>query len=267
MERLIHEHAGLSLSVAESGVGKPFVFQHGLCGDASQPAQVFPGNSEFRCVTIECRGHGLSDPGARDGLSIATFSDDVTRYIQASGIKEPVLGGISMGAAISLRIAIRVPHFIRALVIARPAWLIERGPENMRPNALAGELLERLPPAEALREFEGSDTAAELKRLGPDNLSSIRGFFSREPIGVTAALLRQISSDGPGVSEDEVRTIAVPTLVIGHERDVVHPISYARILAEWIPGARFIEITPKAEDPEAYQADFKAALAAFLMEF
>src|SRR4051812_21282549 len=114
MERSVYEHASLSLSVVESGVGKPFVFQHGLCGDASQPAQVFPDDSEFRCVTVECRGHGLSEPGTREDLSIATFADDITRYIQASGIGEPVLGGISMGAAISLRIAVCVPHFIRA---------------------------------------------------------------------------------------------------------------------------------------------------------
>jgi pimeloyl-ACP methyl ester carboxylesterase len=266
MKRSVHQHAGLKFSVAESGVGKPFVFQHGLCGDASQPAQVFPEHTKFRCVTIECRGHGLSEPGAKDGLTIATFADDIVRYIQASGMNDPVLGGISMGAAISLRIAVRMPRLIKALVIARPAWLAESNPDNMRPNALAGELLERLPPAEALREFESSETAAELRRLGPDNLNSIRGFFSREPIGVTSALLRQISADGPGVSESEIRRIAVPTLVIGHGRDVVHPLSYARTLAEWIPGARFAEITPKAESPEAYQADFKAALAAFLKD-
>ena len=181
MERLIHEHAGLSLSVAESGVGKPFVFQHGLCGDASRPAQVFPAIRNFAVLPSNVEVTDYLDPGARDGLSIATFSDDVTRYIQASGIKGACPRRDLDGAAISLRIAIRVPHFIRALVIARPAWLIERGPENMRPNALAGELLERLPPAEALREFEGSDTAAELKRLGPDNLSSMRDSSRASP--------------------------------------------------------------------------------------
>src|SRR5689334_17995774 len=80
MRRSVYRNASLNLSVAESGIGTPFVFQHGLCGDALQPAQVFPDGTNFRCVTVECRGHGLSEPGAKDGLTIATFADDIVRY-------------------------------------------------------------------------------------------------------------------------------------------------------------------------------------------
>ncbi|UVK44008.1 alpha/beta hydrolase [Mesorhizobium sp. AR07] len=266
MKRSAHQSGGLRLSVAETGTGAPFIFQHGLCGDASQPAQVFPLDTAFRCVTVECRGHGLSETGSKNALSIETFADDITGYIERSNMVRPVLGGISMGAAISIRIAVRSPGLIKALVIARPAWLADPAPDNMRPNALAGDLLGRMQPTEARLAFEDSEIAACLEVHGPDNLNSIRGFFSRQPIDVTAALLSGISADGPGVSEDEIQRISVPTLVIGHERDAVHPISHARTLAAWIPDARFVEITPKAESPAAYRADFQAALATFLNE-
>ncbi|XKM43658.1 alpha/beta fold hydrolase (plasmid) [Rhizobium ruizarguesonis] len=266
MKRTTHVSGSVKLSVTETGDGEAFVFQHGLCGDAAQPALAFPDRTAFRCVTVECRGHGLSGAGRVDDLSIATFADDIVDYVQASGAEKAVIGGISMGAAISLRIAVRKPERVRALVIARPAWLAEYNPENMRPNAYVGELLETLPALEARQRFEISEIADTLRRDAPDNLASIRGFFSREPIDVTAALLRRISADGPGVSEQDIRRISVPTLVIGHQRDFVHPISYAGTLANWIPGARFVEITPKAESPEAYRSDFQAALAAFLKE-
>ena len=86
----------------------------------------------------------------------------------------------------------------------------------MQPYAVAGELLVRYQPNEARQRFEESETAAELARIAPDNLASLRGFFARpEPVAF-GELLRAIAADGPDVSENEVRRIAVPTLVIGH---------------------------------------------------
>jgi pimeloyl-ACP methyl ester carboxylesterase len=136
----------------------------------------------------------------------------------------------------------------------------------MYANYLAGELLRQFDPEDARQHFEASEAALKLAKDGPDNLASIRGFFTREPTTVTSALLTSISSDGPGVSQAGIRRIAVPTLVIGHERDAVHPLNYARTLANWIPDSRFVEITPKADDAEAYRHDFRAALARFLKE-
>jgi hypothetical protein len=39
---LVHRNAGLRFAVSETGEGRPMIFQHGLCGDASQVADVFP---------------------------------------------------------------------------------------------------------------------------------------------------------------------------------------------------------------------------------
>jgi pimeloyl-ACP methyl ester carboxylesterase len=266
VKRTVYARGGLRLSAAESGQGRPFVFQHGLCGDAAQPAHVFPAEAGHRCVTLECRGHGRSEAGLFDEFSIPAFADDVSAFLKSTGMEAPVIGGISMGAAIALRLAVTTPSTIRALVLARPAWLVSDNPSNMLPNTLAGELLAAHGPDEALRKFEESDAAETLRREGPDNLASIRGFFARRPADVTAALLQRISRSGPGISEDEVRAIAVPTLVIGHGRDFVHPVDMAKRLAHWISGARFAEITPKAENPDAYRADFHAALSRFLKE-
>ncbi|WP_119254860.1 alpha/beta fold hydrolase [Shinella zoogloeoides] len=266
MNPIRHPVEGANLAVYEEGEGMPFVFQHGLCGDQAQPGQVFPAAAGFRRITVECRGHGASDAGSKAAFSIATFADDIAGYLAAQGAGRAVVGGISMGAAIALRLAVRRPERVRALVIARPAWICAANPANMAPNRIAGELLDRYPPQEARRQYEALPLAAELEREAPDNLASIRGFFTREPIDVTAALLRAISMDGPDVTEAEVSAIAVPTLVIGHGRDLVHPLGHARSLAGMIPGARLVEITPKADDADAYRADFRAALSAFLKE-
>ena len=124
------------------------------------------------------------------------------------------------------------------LVLARPAWVDGAAPANMQPNALVGELLERFAPAEALARFEASEAARHLAAEAPDNLASLRGFFSREPRAVTSALLRRIPADGPGVGLRELAALRVPTLVLGTARDLVHPLSHVEALAAAIPGSR-----------------------------
>jgi pimeloyl-ACP methyl ester carboxylesterase len=260
------ESGDVNLSLSRTGSGAPFVFQHGLCGDAAQPAQVFPVNEGFECLTLECRGHGASDPGSPESYSIASFADDVARLIESTCHEPVVLGGISMGAAIALRLAVTRPDLIKALVLARPAWLVASNPENMQPNALVGRLLHDCPPDEARLQFDASAVAALLASEAPDNLASLRSFFARLPLEVTSQLLMRISADGPGVTAARVRSIAVPTLVIGHACDFIHPLRFAKELVALIPSARFAEITPKAESAERYRADFRSELSKFMKE-
>jgi pimeloyl-ACP methyl ester carboxylesterase len=258
---------GLRLHVSDAGgTGTPVVFQHGLCGDAGQSTEVFPEDRRFRRLTLECRGHGGSELGSPSAFSIATFADDVAALIEDRARPPCIVGGISMGAAISLRLAVKRSDLVRALVLARPAWVTAAAPDNMAPNALVGSLLASHAPDEARARFRASETHAPLAREAPDNLASLEGFFARAPLDVTAELLTRISADGPGVSEDEVRAIVVPTLVIATARDFIHPLAHAAALAGLIPGARLVTITPKAESKPRYLAEFRKALACFFEE-
>lgn len=262
----VFHHAGLKLAVHDRGSGLPVLFQHGLCGDAAQPAEVFPFDLPARCLTLECRGHGGSEAGDGENFSLQTFAKDVATWLDHLSLGPIVLGGISMGAAIALRLAITRPDLVRALVLARPAWIAEAAPANMAPNALAGALLAEHDPADARARFEASDTARDLAANAPDNLASLRGFFVRQPQAVISALLTRISEDGPGVTRTEIAGLELPTLVIGTEVDAVHPFGHAEALAALIPGARLARITPKALDKPRYVQDFRAALARFLSE-
>ena len=255
------------LSLAASGqlnAGCPVFFQHGLCGDSQQTAEVFPENSTFRRLTLECRGHGSSDVGNLTALSIETFADDVAAFISSAANRPAIVGGISMGAAIALRIAVRRPELVSALILARPAWTVFSAPVAMRAHAFIGELLSKRVAEEARREFDRSEYAQRLALDAPDNLASLHRLFERKPRAVTSALLTAIAADGPQVEWSEVERIAVPVLVIGHDRDIIHPLSYATDLAVRIPGAVLVHVTAKANDRRCYVADFRAALSGFL---
>lgn len=241
------------------GDGTPIVFQHGLGGDMRQTAEAVPAG--FRLITLECRGHGASPP--IEPFSIARFADDVAALAEHLRLGPVMLGGISMGAAIASRLAVTRPDLVRALVLARPAWVVEPNPFNMRPNFEVGALLARLPPAEARAAFAASPTARRLAEVAPDNLASLLGFFDRPSPAVIAALLTTISTDGPGIAEGDLIHLRRPTLVLASAEDDIHPIPHAERLARLIPGARLVTLTPKGRDKAAYLADFHSALTAF----
>jgi pimeloyl-ACP methyl ester carboxylesterase len=252
--------------VQSRATGIPVVFQHGLCGSAAQTAEAFPHDPTYRMLTLECRGHGASQAGDTKAFSIKTFAHDVAAMVEAQDIAPCVVGGISMGAAISLHLAIHRPDLVKALVLARPAWLIEDGPANMQPNAEVGSLLSRFSSAEAKAKFIAGDTSKALAQNAPDNLASLMGFFDREPMDVTSALLTRISADGPGVTDAQIRAIKVPTLIIATAQDHVHPIAHAEALHSMIPHSRLAIITAKGVDKHSYVTEFRQTLLTFFKE-
>ena len=59
------ERGGLAFNYLDVGdPSGPFVFQHGLGGDISQPAGIFPPTSGVRLLSLDCRGHGERVPSA-----------------------------------------------------------------------------------------------------------------------------------------------------------------------------------------------------------
>lgn len=263
---MVLDRDGLRLAFHDGGgQGTPVLLQHGLGGAVGQIRDYVGGRPGLRPLTLECRGHGSSEAGDAAGFSIATFADDVAAAFDRFGPSGPlVIGGVSMGAAIALRLAVTRPERVSALVLIRPAWLVDPAPANMAPNAEVGRLLADRDPAEARRVFEAGATARRLVVQAPDNLVSLLGFFTREPLAVTSELLTRISADGPGVTADDVRAIAVPTLVIGNARDAVHPLAHAEGLAALIPGAVFKQVTAKADDKARHASEVGAAVEAFV---
>jgi pimeloyl-ACP methyl ester carboxylesterase len=256
-------HDGVKLNVHRGASGTPVYFQHGLCGSAAQTQEAFPDDPRFQLVTMECRGHGVSEAGDEKCFTIRAFADDLAALMQE---KKTVVGGISMGAAIALHMAVHRPELVKALVLARPAWLLDAAPENGRPNVEVGELLQGLPPNIAKEKFLASNIAKHLAETAPDNLQSLTSFFARERIATTSALLRRIASDGPGVTEQQVRALTIPTLIIATEQDHIHPLSHAQALHAMIPQARLAVIAPKGQDKPRYVSEFRATLLKFLEE-
>jgi pimeloyl-ACP methyl ester carboxylesterase len=258
---------GCTLSYVDEGHGDgdntPVLWQHGLGATQTQVAEVFPESSRFRRITMECRGHGGSELGAPQGLSIQQFTDDAVVLLDHLGVRRVVVGGISLGAAIALRLAVHYPERVSGQIIARPAWICEAAPERLGIYIDVAELLAQYGPEQGQERLQASERYRLVMRESPDNAASLRGFFHREPAS-TVALLSRIPTQGPGVTRQQMSRLALPTLVIANEGDYVHSIATASAVAELIPEAKLTIIPSKNFNRDAYVAAFKAALDEFL---
>lgn len=107
---------GIKLSVHGEFTDDTMVFQRGLCDTAQFPIEAFPKDTITSVAAMEFRGHGDSETGPVDDFSIRQFTDDTIALIEAKASRPVVIGGISMGSAVALRVAAKRPELIRALV-------------------------------------------------------------------------------------------------------------------------------------------------------
>lgn len=257
---------GLRLAYDIAGQGPAVLWQHGLGAGFDQPLGVVPDLAVTR-ITLACRGHEDSDLGPAERLSIAQFARDAVALMDHLGIDRlHAAGGISLGAALALRLAADHPARVGRLILSRPAWVDAPAPPTLAAYVEAGRLLATLGAQAGQARFAGSAILAEVARTSPDNARSLLGFFNRPRLETTIALLARIPLDGPGVPADRIAALTLPTLVIGTTEDHVHPLAMAETLARLIPGARLQVVPPKSSAPEAHAAAVRAALAAFLAD-
>lgn len=171
-----------------------------------------------------------------------------------------------MGAAIALRLAVYYKQIVSGLVLARPAWVEQASPSNLAPHRQIAFLLANHDAAIAMKMFESTPMAIAIAAKSPDNYSTLMSLFVRQPVQQTQALLAAIANDGPGVTHAQVAALVMPTLIIGTELDVVHPMAMAEKLASLIPQASLARVTAKSDDRDTHVADVKESLHLFLKE-
>lgn len=262
----VFERDGIAFHYRDTGQGRPFVFQHGLGGDVAQAQDFFAeGEPGLRVVSLDCRGHGETRPvGPPERFSFSQFADDVAALMAHLGIAAAPVGGISMGAGVSLNLALRHPDRVRALVLVRPAWLDRPAPDNLALLMRVGELIRLHGAEKGKREFHDSDVYVAVHRESPDLAEGLMSQFDHPRAEECVARLERMPRDAPNRDRAEWRRIAVPTLILATDQDPVHPVAFARALAEGIPGAELRQVTPKGVDLDRHTAEVRAAIVEFL---
>jgi pimeloyl-ACP methyl ester carboxylesterase len=256
-------HDGIVLAYDDHGQGEPFVFQHGLGGDRAQPRALYRHAGRQLC--LDCRGHGDSEPlGPEERLGFGTFASDLLALLDALELDRVLLGGISMGAGVALRLAAEHPERVRALVLVRPAWALEPAPSHLRPFRTVAGLLERHDPAEGRRRFERSLEFAAVARQSPASARSLLGQFDRRLARERAPVLEALAADRPLAAGARFADVDRPALVLGTAGDPLHPFAIAEAIAKDLPAAQLREVPSKDAGEELHRARVGALIDDFL---
>ena len=251
MERPGTEYARLGeVSLAYQVVGEgpidlvfvpPFTSHCELIWEIPEAARMLRRLASFsRLVLFDKQGTGLSDPVPRP----PTHEDrarEVEAVMDAVGSKQAALFGASEGGPVAIEFATRHPERTRALVLygsyARltPAddYFPELAPRMVKWYADFAEDLEHWGKGRISARFTPSIAGDEGAKLA---------YGMAERAMASPAMAKATFG---ALKETDVRTllpkIEAPTLVL-HRRDELHPIEFARYMAEHVPGAKLVEL-------------------------
>lgn len=230
---------GHELHYEEHGSGEHvIVLLHGLLLDANVNrglARAFASHG-YRVILLDLLGHGRSDkPDDARLHRFDRYAEQVVALLDNLNIDKAVIGGVSLGAGVSLQVAVIAPERLQGLIVEMPVT------ENATPFAalLFVPLLLGVQFGGRVARWT-SKLWSRVPRTQIDTLNSVLNLLSAPP-EVTVAVLHGILVGPVAPDIERRRGISVPTLVIGHKRDMLHPFTDATDLVEEIPGARFLE--------------------------
>jgi class 3 adenylate cyclase/esterase/lipase len=192
-----------------------------------------------RVVVFDKRGTGLSDRSLGAG-TLEERMDDVRAVMDAAGLEQASLMGLSEGGPMSLLFAATHPERVRSLVLYGSFARAVSGPDY--PYGVSAELASAF--IEDLQANWGTGTFSAANAADPppgEEPLRAAARFERNTTtpGVAAAIMRaNIEIDARHV----LQAVTVPTLVVHCSRDPFISVEHGRYMAEHIDEARFVEV-------------------------
>jgi pimeloyl-ACP methyl ester carboxylesterase len=241
----------MRLAFLDEGPGPAVVLLHGFPLSGAMWKEQLDGiGSIYRLIVPDLRGHGGSP--APDGVyTMDEMADDVIELLDTLSLDDPVVvGGLSMGGYVALSLAVRYPARFRGLMLMDTRAGADSPDSAQKREEMAGVVLDADhvgPLVESMIPRLFAKTTLELR---PERVASLREVMERtSPRGIAGALRGMACRPD---RRGDLPNIAVPTLVLVGEEDVITPPIEAQALADAIPGSR-LEIVPDSGHMAPYE--------------
>ncbi|UVS79836.1 alpha/beta fold hydrolase [Actinokineospora sp. UTMC 2448] len=195
---------GLRMYYEIHGSGDPVVLLHGaLSGIETSFGALLPLLAKNRqVIAVEFQGHGRTADVDRP-LTYPQLADDVAALLRHIGVDRADVLGYSMGGGIALELAMRHPDAVRKLVLASVTYTVDgchpglfEGMAELTPDMLVGTPFEE-----------------EYLRLAPDP----------QAFPALVEKVKGFDLSWRGWSEEAVRAITAPTMVLIGDSDLARP--------------------------------------------
>ena len=233
----------VELAVDVRGEGLPVLFVHGFPFDRTVWRHQLATLSRVRRIAPDFRGVGDSGapPGA-DGYSLTRYADDLVAVLDAVGVRQAVLCGLSMGGYVIFELLRRHPERVKALILA------DTKPEPDSAEAKRGrdeltQVAQRDGQEAVIERLLPRLLAAATQATQPEVAGQVREMAHRWSVPALVGALRTLR-DRPD-STDTLRGVRLPTLVLVGSEDQIAPPDTARAMAQLIPGAQY-HVVPAA---------------------
>ena len=243
--------AGIHTSYLEAGAGPPLVLLHGAGGGAvTWYKAIGPLSRHFRVIVFDRPGYGESEkPSAPYDKPFNT--NWLLQAIKNLGLQRFSLVGNSEGGAVGIHFTLNHPEYLDKLILVGSAGL---GDDWDKAIILKMALYKLLPSP------KWGDLLGRNVMQNPDDAHPAWHEYSTDVLKKKGGRRAFFQGRGRAVitfTDEELRAVQAPTLLIWGEDEAFFPVSHGERAARLIPGAR-MEVIPGAghlpfmEKPEIF---------------
>lgn len=224
------EVRGLRLYFEEHGAGPTLIVAHGLLGSVATATVMNASKLAargLRVIAYDARGHGLSEYSRRsEDYSWAAHAEDLDGLMNALGIERAAICGTSMGAGAALMLALNQPRRAERLVLrAPPPFAEDMGAARRQMGALA-----------TVCRYLGVSLTARIIGMLPGSANHAR-MLAAQRLDAMLPAIRGLLFDCAPLPQQRLHEIHVPTLILTHRNDKMHPLRSGELIRDGVPGA------------------------------
>ncbi len=226
--------------------------------------------SDYRIISIDLPGHGLTGANPTRDYHYASFVDVVDRVMTQLKVSKFAIAGNSMGGAVSWHYALAHPEHVTAIGLidaaGAPAWQAKTTPLGFRlaRTPVIRDLMRSITPRFVIASSLRSSVSK--KEIVDDAMIDRYWELLLFPGNRQASIDRfALAHNVEPASKAKLAAIKVPTLIMWGDEDGLIPLSSAKWFAQAIPQAKMVTYPgvghiPMEELPDQSAKDMKAFL-------
>ncbi len=238
------------------------LFQHGFSMDHRQVIEIWPDLDNIRLICLDVRGHGFTELAAPDTLTLQHTVRDLLALFEHLGQTPTIVGGISLGAAITMELTKHLK--IEQLIVCRPAFAPDSDTSHFDVFRRLRDIIQSEPQDQWAESLEQQPEFQSLAETAPRNQETYRRFLEHPRLEELMIWMDAPETEVMTITGPELGQLSCRTDIIGQEQDALHPAQLARTLSRQIPHARLHYVASGVSSDDAYRASMQSTLTKIL---